>query len=203
MPISIKKLIKYVETNGFICSKFYTVENACVYIELIDTNCASKYLMYIPSSYDIPLKPTTMYDVYPLTYIDTGDSDEMADKYGINGRDMAGEQYTSLGLYDGYNDKIDIEGALTNTYDNKIDINSSTSGNNPDLKCMQRQLSRIGRCVEHIEYKLAIFFKKYVSVIRRDGSIDNFVNTRYSYEQKHLVICLDLEIMYKTPYIDI
>lgn len=202
MPnLSTKKLISLIEKKGYYCSKFFCYNKMCVYVEIIERASAECYMLYIPSKYDIQYD-STKYPCYEVKYLDLHESSSIVDKYsGID--DIDKNHYNSIELSTKYHQAYNMEDKLTMNYENNIILNNFESGEHFDLRCIVRQLDRLKHCVSKIDYKLAIFYKKYLCVIKRDNSIECFYIKKLQANYRNILISFDLEMLYTNVPVDL
>ena len=196
MPLSIRKLNKMLTQNGFVPTKYFVMDNYCVYIEITTISNAEIFLLYIPSAYNFKISKND--DVYEIEYLDINETDNTADNY-------AGE----LDEYDIENkyreidvnlnrEKNDIESYLEKKYERDINLKNISRINFIDIKNIYRQLKRFRLCVKTVKYKIAIVYKNFLCAIKRDDSIEIYSIKKYPAENyKCLYITIDLELMYE------
>lgn len=196
MSLSIGKLQDMLISNGYIPSKYYIMDGACFFIELFSINTAEVFLMYIPSKYNFPMEPNE--NTFKMKYIAVTDSDNVTEQYasGIDNMDV-------VALYGDVNiqlspDKGQMEEHLEGNYKHPIGMQDISKEDTVVLKGIYRQAKRLRYTVQNIKYKIAIFYKNYICVIRRDNTIDCMILKNYPRENtKKLFIVCDLETFYE------
>ena len=194
MPLSFSKLVDFLGEKGFIPKKVYTYENACFYIELLSVKDAEQFFLYIPSKYFI--EPDNFQPTIKMKQINMSSSKNITDEYGDTPdiQDIYGE--VPINLYD---EEKDFEEHLENNYKHSISLEKINKDDIQDIKSVYRQLKRLKFSVQNISYKVAIVFKNYICVIRRDDSIDCFsVKTSNIYTDKQFYIICDLDRFLQT-----
>jgi hypothetical protein len=196
MPLSIAKLQEFLSSKGFVPNKYFIIDGSCFYIELFCLKTADIFLLYIPSKYDIRVRPDS--NVYKIKYIDMGSSDNLTDEYAGKPDNLDIENaYGNMQVHLSP-DKDKMEEHLESNYRHAISLNDISKDDTTDLKGVYRQLKRLKYCVQNLKYKLAIIFKNYLCSIRRDDSIDCFAVKNYPREDcKQLLVIIDLETFYE------
>jgi hypothetical protein len=204
MPqLSVKKLISLVEKKGYYCSKFFCYKKACVYIEILEKKSALPYMLYIPSNYDFIYENIgNKYEYYEISYLDYNSTNDIVDKYGKN-QLLDKQYYDDIDVSAKYNESCNMEDKLTKKYENNIVLNQFKSGEHFDLRCIVRQLERLVNSVSKLDYKLCIFYKKYLCAIKRDNSIECFYVKQLHTNYRNILVSFDLEMMYNTTPEDI
>lgn len=201
--LSIKKLISLADKKGYYCSKFFCYKKTCVYIEVLDKETAHPYMLYIPSNYDFICDHIhKKYEYYDISYLDYTSTDDIVDKYGKNLL-LDREYYGDIDLVTKYNEVENMENKLNKKYENNIILNKYKSGEHFDLRCIVRQLERLKNCVAKLDYKLCIFYKKYLCTVRRDNSIECYYVKQLNSNYRNVMVTFDLEMLYNTTPDDI
>ena len=201
--LSVKKLISLVDKKGYICSKFFCYKKACIYIEVLDKETATPYMLYIPSNYDFVYENVSnKYEYYEISYLDYSNTDDVVDKYGKNLL-LDKAYYSDIDLVTKYNETENMEDKLNKKYENNIMLNKFKSGEHFDLRCIVRQIERLKNCVSKLDYKLCIFYKKYLCTVKRDNSIECFYVKQMNANYRNIMVSFDLEIMYNNTPEDI
>lgn len=201
--LSFEKFINFLDKRGYLCSIIYTVNNECVYAEVTCKQNSNIYYIYIPSKYQISVPSRCKYCVSELKFIkDVNIKEDIIQQYGGDQEEQLGT-YNKIILDPRYNVSRDIEGILSNQYDNEIKLDKKATYQNNDLKCIVRQISRLKQCFSQIEYKLALVYKKYLCVISRNNEIDCYFVPKINYTHRNLYITFDLEMLYNTTYEDL
>lgn len=194
MPLSIVKLQSLLEKKGFISTKFFALEGLCMYVEVICGNTGIKFLLYVPSKYEIPVGHGK--GVYKVKYIelDMGE-DSVADEYA-NSSGLE-EDYANTMINLSPDDNEEMEEHLENNYKQIIPLKDISDEDKTVLRSLYRQLRRLRHCVVNIKYKVGIIFKNYLTVIRRDDSIDCLYIKHFNRRDiKKMYIVVDLETFY-------
>ena len=201
--LSVKKLVSLIEKKGYYCSKFFCYKKACVYIEILAKETAMPYMLYIPSNYDFIYETMgNQYEYYEISYLDYTNTEDIVDKYGKN-KLLDQDYYADIDMKPKYNESCNMEDKLTKKYENTIVLNQYKSGEHFDLRCIVRQLERLVYSVSKLDYKLCIFYKKYLCAIKRDNSIECFYVKELHTNYRNIIVSFDLEMMYNTTPEDI
>jgi hypothetical protein len=198
MSISLNKLSKLLDRCNFYINHYFSIKTRCIFIEVVSKDTGSTYLMYIPSKYEISTKGES--SVFELKEIDgITNSTDVTYEYGYdsNHKDFE-EMYSMMNIEDKVN-----EGVLNNNYNKKIEINDVKSKDNEKVKSIYRQMKRFKYSVENLKYKLAIMYNSYLCCVSRKNEVDFYYikNFPKNTNQKRLVVCFDLEILYNKHYI--
>jgi hypothetical protein len=195
MPLSLQKLEDLLLSKGFVCSKFFSLDGYCFYIEVFSLKTADVFLLYIPSKYNFEISGDNV-NVCKMKSINMDGSDNIPDEYGkkqddINMDDIYGNTYIEV-----LEDKDNIEEHLENNYKRPISLKDISDEDMNVLKAIYRQMKRFKYCVQNLKYKLGIIYKNYICSIRRDDSIDSFILKNYRRDSvKRLMIIVDLETL--------
>jgi hypothetical protein len=206
MPLSISKLEQLLSQKGFNIKQYFVIDKLCIYLNIICNNNALEYLLYIPSKYQFNVNHSKyVYEIEendldnPLSTITNGSIEDYTGKPDI---DDLEDKYTAINL-DFNKDKNDsLEEHLEKGYKRNIEINI-TKDDTKEIKDIYRQLNRLGLCIQTVKYKLAILYKHFICVIRRDDSLSCFIIKHYPTKnndglyRRKLFIVPDLEILYE------
>jgi hypothetical protein len=196
--LSLTKLERLLATNGLVIKKIFTVDNMCVYIEVLCLSSADIFLLYIPSKYDI--SSTNQKNTYKITHLKIGKLDNIAEDYAGKPDNFELEDVyedVDLDLTQDRAHKDDLEGHLEESYKRPLSMKDVSNDDTRDLKDVYRQLNRLRFCVQSIEYKLAIQFKNYMCCVRRDDSVDCFFIKHYNGSiDRKLFVIVNLETLY-------
>lgn len=197
MPLSIHKLQELLLTKGFAPTKYFIQDNLCFYVELLSKS-ADIFLLYIPSKYDITIKPDDVSaPTYKIRYIDMNTEENITDEYAGKPDDLDVEATYGDTHIELSPDKEKIEEHLENNYKHPISLRDMSKDDATDLKALFRQMKRLTYCVQNLKYKLGVFYKNYICSIRRDNSISCFdVKHHPQISCKKLMVVVDLETFY-------
>ena len=198
MPLSIHKLDNLLASKGFVSNKYYTIENVCVYIELVSMSDADVFLLYIPSKYKFSVKNKS--NVYKLKYFDyDNDEENTADDYaGEMDEHLIENTYREIDIgINPDNKDPNIAEYLEQNYKRTIKLKDISDQDNKEVRDIVRQLKRLRFCVQNVNYKITIMYKNYICSIKRDDSIECYSIKKYQgHTQKKLFITTDLETLY-------
>lgn len=181
MSLSISKLQEFITEKGFICNKYFVMNDRCFFIELFCITTVNTFLLYIPSKFNFSINFEE--DVYKIKSVDTPNN-------------YISEENENLSSYE--NDLLlsskHIEEDLENNYKHEIELKEHSD---KDLNSIYRQLKRLKHSVKNLKYKICIIYKNYLCTIRRDNSIDFFSIKHYSKKStKKILLIADLETLY-------
>ncbi len=198
MSISLLKLSKLLDRCNFYINHYFSIKSKCIFIELVSKDSGSTYLMYIPSKYEVDTRgEKAAYELKEINDISTSSDVTFEYGYDNNHKDFE-EMYSMMEL----EDKVS-EGVLNNNYKKNIEINDVKSKNNENVKSIYRQMKRFKYSVENLKYKLAVMYNSYICCVARNNDVDFYYikNFPKSSDQKRLIVCFDLEILYNKHYV--
>lgn len=200
MPLSLFKLEKLFAMKGFASTKFFVMDNTCVYIEVMSIINTDIFLMYIPSKYKFLIEKGTTTPVYKIKYLDLDENNNIIDNY-------AGEvdENTVENIYQEIDVNIspsikghDIGSHLEENYKRYIKLKDVSKDDSKEISDVIRQLKRLKFCVQNVKYKISILYKNYLCSIKKDDSIQCYIIKKYnSKKNKKLFITVDLELFYE------
>jgi len=186
MPLSIEKLQDILGSKGYISIRFYIMDGLCYYIELLHTLTMECCLMYIPSKYKFPMEKGG--NVFKIKYTEGLENEDVpVDNSAEGDIVLSPDKNTTIADY--------IEGY----YDQPIKIKNMSVTDSVAIRTLTKQLIRIKRSVQHLKYKVAIFYKNYICAIKRDNEIEVFTIKHFANsEEKRMLIVFDLELFYNS-----
>lgn len=190
--LSFKKLYQLIESHEFYNCHFFSIDNSCVYVNLISKVDNNSYMLYIPSKYDINMDRYKSYELKEISNINS--SKDIVLEYGYDHENKERED-----MYHDHGTHKDVnEFNLMDNYKSEININNTRSRDNEEVKCLYRQMKRLKYSVENLDYKLVILYKSYLCSITRDNQISCYYIKNYDPEQsiKTILVCADLEILF-------
>jgi len=198
MRLSLSKLEKFLSSRDFIVKSFFTIENKCVFIEVININTTNTLLIYVNDEYELDV--SNKQDVFKLQLIDINteefEDDTIKDKYTTepDQKDIE-KDYEEIDISE--NKRDNMEEFLEDNYKKELSIRDINSDDTIKLKEISRQLKRMKFCVQTIKYKLSIIIKNYLCIINIENEIDLFQIKNYDGdENRNLYITIDLESLY-------
>jgi hypothetical protein len=197
MSLSINKLDGLLASRGLVPKKYFSIKRSCVYIEVLSLATADRFMLYIPSKYDITLNGGN--DVYNLEYMEvTEDGNIPSDYAGEPDNFDLEKQYDGIDLsIDPTDQTKDISASLEESYNHPVSLKDVSHTEKQRIREVFRQLRRLKFCVQSISYKLCIFYKCFLCCIRRDDTFEGFVAARYpGTPTMSLMVTLDLEALY-------
>ena len=185
MSLSLTKLEEFLYNNNFNPISYFCFEGYCFMLEANHNNLQQSFYIYIPSKYIFKIDKNQERPIHILNTINlTFDTDFVDD-----------EQHKEQPVRLDEDEKL--ENTLENNYKKNIDLKNVPHQDVLALKEIHRQLKRLKGLVENINYKLCIIYKNFLTIIRRDNSIEfytiqNIKKNRF----KKLGIVTDLEVMF-------
>ena len=194
MSHSFTKLDLLLQTNGFIPLSIFTIDNYCVYIEILCTTTSDIFLLYISSQFNI--RPDK-YKSYKINYIEIEDLNNVIDKYAEEpDKSDVKNDYFEIDIEDEEKHE-NLETSLSENYNKEI-ILKNIANDKIFLKDIHRQLERFRFCVQNINYKIAILYKNYLCTIKRDDSLESYHISNFPLKnKKKMYITIDLKSFYK------
>jgi hypothetical protein len=198
MPLSIQKLENLLAEKALVITKFFLLDGTCFYIQLFSVKTADVFLMYIPSKYTFEIDDRMQgQEVYRIKYLDLANSGELSDDYAGGKTADPEEIYGNVDIILQPGDK-GIEEHLESRYRKQITLKDVSVEDLNVLRAVYRQVNRLKFCVQSLKYKLGIFYKNYLCVIRRDDTVDTFMIKNFPRDEtKKLMIICDLETVYE------
>ena len=189
MPLSLKKLQEMLYNYSLLTIRWYTMNGSCAYIEVQCKTTAENFLVYIPSDYNFEME--TCENVHELKEISELNDDEQVN---ID-EDKVGNFYEQLQLNLDQFGGDKMRSHLQEGYKKKINLKSIDDLNS--VKAITRQLKRLKFCVEHVKYKVAIFYQNSFSVIRRSDDVEAYIVIDGPYYKKRkMFVTTDIEVLF-------
>jgi hypothetical protein len=196
MPLSLPKLEKLLSLKGFIPCTFFTIDNLCVYIEVLSVIDAELFLLYIPSKYKFTIEKRSSIPVYKIDYIELENTNNIPDDYAgsVDQNDIE-NIYEEIDLT---SSKGDLDLHLEENYKKNIELQEVKKEDFKEVKDIVRQLKRLKFCVQNVRYKICILYKNYLCTIKRDDTIECYIIKKYTFKNyKQLFVSADLELFYE------
>lgn len=191
MILSVKKLNELLLKRGFVTNKYFTIDDLCMYIELIEISTTNIFLLYIPSKYKFEMKGKK--DVFKLKLVDLAKDTDVIDRY-TKGDNNPQTVYGDMNIELNSDSNKQIENYLEDKYNKPIVIDGPLSMN--DLKAIHRQVKRLSFAVNNLKYKIGIIYKQSMCVIRRNNDVELYMIKNFSSPTQQLMIIVDLEQVY-------
>jgi hypothetical protein len=197
MRLSLSKLERFLATKDFVIKAFFTIENNCSFIELVNVNTTDTLFIYINDNYEMDV--SNKQDVFKLKMIDTNSDefeDDIKDRYSGEPDNIDIEkEYEELDISESKRDNM--EEFLEDNYKKELSIRDINKADIIRLKEISRQLKRMRFCVQTIKYKLCILYKNYLSLINIDNEVELFQIKNYDGDDiRNLSVSIDLENLY-------
>lgn len=183
MPLSIDKLQSIILSKGWIPIRYFVMDGLCYYIEMLHSQTLESSLMYISSKYKFPMEKGG--NVFKIKYADIEDGE-------IEGVGGEGE-----GIVLSPDKKTTIAEYIEGYYDQPIKLKHMSVQESVVIRTTCKQLIRIRKAVQHLKYKVAVFYKNYICSIKKDNEIDVYTVKHFiESEDKRISIIFDLETFY-------
>ncbi len=184
MGYSIEKLKSIIVSNGWIPIRYYIKDGLCYYIELLNASSLECCLLYINSDYKFSMDAGG--NIFKIKHTDITEGEGEG-----KGEDseavliLSPDKNTTISEY--------IEGY----YDQPIKIKDMSVQDSTEIRTTCKQLIRIKRSVQHLNYKVGIFYKNYICIITKYNEIDVFTVKHFPQsDEKRMVIAFDLKTFY-------
>lgn len=195
MSLSLDKLHRLLLEKGFSPVSHFYYKGLCRYIEIVSSEYAEHFLLTISSRYDVGMREGDT--GYNIKYLDVDGSGRIPEKYAsLPDNIEMSQMYDEIDLVrsDIPNDEKDLESKLLEGYKKSIHLADSVDGNIADLRDIFNQLKRIGNCVSGLQYRAAIFYKVWLSVLSQDSEIECYFIKNYTPDTgRKFIITIDLE----------
>jgi hypothetical protein len=182
---------------NIISKKFFTLDESCVYVEVLNINTSETFLIYIPSKYK--LIPNDVNNIYPIINMDIPESGDIPSDYAIN---SINSMNNDISMDNDIDIDIDvnntnIEGQLENKYNKKLTLNTDKNDIH-QIKEIFRILKRFKLCLENIKYKMCIIYKSFLCSIHRSDTMEGFKISNFTETTDYKIyITIDLESLYE------
>lgn len=200
MPtLSLRKLEQLLTSQGFLPKKVFADRGDCVFLEVMNIGNADTFLLYIPSKYEIQVEGDD--GVYKLRSIELGEDGNIPTDYAGEPDDFEMEEkYEEIDadLSPADADHDNLVDHLESNYDHSISLRDIGKDDKDMLRNVFRQLRRLRNCVKGVKYKVAIVFKNYLCVVRRDDTMEGFMLKGYPERPDWvMMVVVDLETLYE------
>jgi hypothetical protein len=198
MSLSLQKLEKILFKYDLTIQKIYTMDDKCIYLELLSVNTAELCLLYIPSKYEITVSRGD--NVMSMKYIEVNSDGTIPDNYAgePDGNELE-KKYGQIDLdLNITNNPDNMEEHLEENYNSTLSLKDISKKDLTELRDIFRQLKRLGYSVQNLGYKLCIVYKNYLCCICRDDSFEGYlIPYLRGNKQRKMFVSVDLETLYK------
>lgn len=198
MRLSLSKLERFLVSKDLIPRAFFTIENKCFLIEVVNVNSTNTLFVYINDTYELDVSKKE--DVFKLKIINTTNNEdfenEIKDKYASEPDDVDIEKnYDELDINE--TKRENMEDFLEDNYKKELYIRDINKEDTIKLKEINRQLKRMRFCVQTLKYKISILYKNYLSLINIENEVEIYHIKNYEGEDnRSLYVIIDLENLY-------
>lgn len=205
MSLSISKLEDLLISKNFAPKRYFVLNKYCLFVEVININNSTTFMLSIPSKYKFKLKEGE--SVYSLKIIESLDSisnspiedytKEPTDKFMENNY-IEVELTNKLLRTNNDEQEGNIAGHLEEGYKKQLSLKDISKDDKNDIKDLVRQLKRLKYCTQSIGYKLIIFYMNYLCVLDKDESIECFFIKQFNkIHSRRLLVSVNLELFYE------
>ena len=197
MRLSLSKLERFLSTKEFIMKSFYTIDDKCCFIEVVNINTTDTLFIYINDDYRLDVSQKQ--DVFKLKLIDINNEefeDDIKDRYAKEPDNIDIEKdYEEIDISE--NKRENMEEFLEDNYRKELSIKDINKNDTMRLKEISRQLRRMRFCVQTIKYKLCVVYKNYLCIINIENEVELYQIKNYDGEDiRNLYVTIDLENLY-------
>jgi len=198
MRLSLSKLERFLVSKDLMPRSFFTIENNCFLIEVVNVNSTNTLFIYINDTYELDVSKKQ--DVFKLKIINTTNNEdfenEIKDKYASEPDDVDIEKnYDEIDINETKRDNM--EDFLEDNYKKELYIRDINKEDTVKLKEINRQLKRMRFCVQTLKYKVSILYKNYLSLINIENEVEIYQIKNYEGEDnRSLYVIIDLENLY-------
>ena len=193
MTLSIEKLEKLLKNNGFVPLMYFTLDGYCMYVQIMSISNTCILMLYIPSKYVFKI-PLGEY-IYCLKSFNLDEQNTVL--YDVSETKMK-ESCSNTDLYTNNISGCSIETHLENNYNNPVENENDINQDFKIINSIVRQIRRLRYCVQHIKYKIVMFYKNYLYVVHRNNSIECFQIQNYKcVPLRKMLVSADLELFYE------
>lgn len=198
MALSLQKLERLLRSRGLIPKRIFTINDMCVYLEVLVLDNAESFLLYIPSKYDIGVLKGS--NVFRISHVEVNEDGTIAGDYAKDPDNVELEkkyEEVDIDIDPDIRKHKDVESHLENNYNHPLSLKDLTKDDMQQLREVFRQLKRLRLCVKNLKYKLCITFKNYLCCIRRDDSFEGFIiRGPPGGAERKMFVSIDLEALY-------
>jgi hypothetical protein len=197
MRLSLSKLERFLASKEFIAKSFFTIDDNCTFVEVVNINTTDTLFIYINDDYVLDVSKKQ--DVFKLKAIDINNEefeDDIKDKYTRepDNEDIE-KEYEEIDISE--SKRQNMEEFLEDNYKKELSIRDINKDDTIRLKEIRRQLKRMRFCVQTIKYKLSIMYKNYLCIINIENEVDLYKIKSYEGEDtRNLYVMIDLENLY-------
>ncbi len=196
--LSIKKLRDILLSNNITIKKIFCIGDIVIYLELLHIDSSNVFMLYIQSKYEIKVKNEWAdINIYQIKYIDIEADDYIQEENNIE------EEYDEIDLeLSPERKKNNLEKILNDNYNVELNLANNLLEEKKIVKNIYMQLSRLKFCVQNLNYKIVIVYKKYILCIKRDNSLESYTISEVNEmnenitEEIKMYISIDLENFY-------
>ena len=197
MRLSLSKLERFLASKEFIAKSFFTIDDNCTFVEVVNINTTDTLFIYINEDYVLDVSKKQ--DVFKLKAIDINNEefeDDIKDKYTREPDNVDIEkEYEEIDISE--SKRQNMEEFLEDNYKKELSIRDINKDDTIRLKEIRRQLKRMRFCVQTIKYKLSIMYKNYLCIINIENEVDLYKIKSYEGEDtRNLYVTIDLENLY-------
>lgn len=186
--LNIQKLEELITHSGYLVNKYFTFENMCFFLELVSTKNGERFLLYIPSKYNFQVLENYSPYVYPVKQVTVNPGEEFASPnfYGNTPVELSAQKEENFDEH------------LESKYKQEIVLGDIMASDALELKSTLRQIKRLKFSIQTISYKIAIMYRNYLCVVRRDDTVECYYIKGYPRDNmnRRFMIVSDLEIFY-------
>lgn len=196
MPkFSLSKFTDLLSKYGYIIYRIFGRGGMCEYIEIVSMNWTDFFLVYIPSNYD--MISSNSLELEKISEEEIGGTTEEKELVEGTHEEMntIENNYFDFSIND-----IDLtkkpENAqkdLEKNYSTTIELQSKENIHLKNVNTFYRQLKRLNRCVEDIEYNVGLYTKQYLVVSKKNKIKSYYIKNADISDNTRLLVVTDFE----------
>jgi len=169
--LSIEKLQRFAQANGYHIHKIFTRNSKCFLVEMMSVKSVDFILLHIPAKYEFQ---RFNYHSYPLRMVsldETHSSDDI-DNYAHISEDILESAYsTQTDSHIPDKTELPISQHLDQTYKTNIILKDIEGKDAILIKDIHRQIRRLKYCMRGMAHKLAIMNAPYLGILDDQNKI--------------------------------
>lgn len=181
---SLAKITDLLSSHGYIIYRIFGRDGLCEYIEIVSMNWTDFFMIYAGDDISIPC--TNFLEMEKIEEIVDEDDDNVIENTEIE-EQVVQENYTDVTQRDIDLTNPNAEKQLQKTYHTSIDIKNKKELNYKQVAPYLRQLKRLNKCVEDIDYNLGIYTKQYF-IVSRGSKIKSYFIKKADYADSSRIL---------------
>lgn len=199
MSLSTNKLKQFLDSSGYIVSRYFLVNGKCRYVDILNTNKAISILLYIPNNYDFEMMNET--NIFHLEYVhlDDKEHDEISDYVEIDENNVQKHYQPTgeLSMTLPEKTQVSMSQHLNSSYQHNIILKNTNKKLHVRCHDLKRQLERFKYSIQGMQHKIALFQSPYIGVINEKNNVEIYTSEYLENKvSKHIYVVIDFKIFY-------